>query len=74
MPHSALRRISGVTLSAALAAVTLAVGTPPASAAGATPSLRVLTYNTFLMSTALYPNWGQAHRARRSRGRASSRQ
>ncbi|WP_285564297.1 sphingomyelin phosphodiesterase [Streptomyces sp. RTGN2] len=63
MPHSALRRISGVTLSAALAAVTLAVGTPPASAAGATPSLRVLTYNTFLMSTALYPNWGQAHRA-----------
>lgn len=62
MPHSALRRISGVSLSAALAAVTLTVGTPQASAADA-PSLRVLTYNTFLMSTNLYPNWGQAHRA-----------
>ncbi|MEV0745475.1 sphingomyelin phosphodiesterase [Streptomyces sp. NPDC050273] len=63
MPHSALRRISGVTLSAALAAVTLTAGAPHASAAAATPSLRVLTYNAFLMSTSLYPNWGQAHRA-----------
>ncbi|MGW6208635.1 sphingomyelin phosphodiesterase [Streptomyces sp. NPDC055089] len=63
MPHSALRRISGVTLSAALATVTLAAGAPHASAAAGTPSLRVLTYNTFLMSTSLYPNWGQAHRA-----------
>lgn len=63
MPHSALRRISGVTLSAALAAVTLTVGAPHASATAGTPSLRVLTYNTFLMSTNLYPNWGQAHRA-----------
>lgn len=63
MPHSALRRISGVTLSAALAAGALTVGAPQASAAAGTPSLRVLTYNTFLMSTSLYPNWGQAHRA-----------
>ncbi|WP_406090150.1 sphingomyelin phosphodiesterase [Streptomyces sp. NBC_01013] len=63
MPQSALRRFSGVTLSAALAAVALTVGAPPASAAAGTPSLRVLTYNTFLMSTNLYPNWGQAHRA-----------
>ncbi|WP_329539698.1 sphingomyelin phosphodiesterase [Streptomyces sp. NBC_01358] len=63
MPHSALRRISGVTLSAALAAVTLTAGAPHASAAAGTPSLRVLTYNAFLMSTSLYPNWGQAHRA-----------
>ncbi|MER5278067.1 sphingomyelin phosphodiesterase [Streptomyces sp. NPDC002809] len=63
MTLSALRRISGVTLSAALAAVTLTVGAPHASAAAGTPSLRVLTYNTFLMSTNLYPNWGQAHRA-----------
>lgn len=62
MPYSALRRVSGVALTAALAAATLTVGAPPASAAG-TPSLRVLTYNTFLMSTTLYPNWGQAHRA-----------
>lgn len=63
MPHSARRRISGATLSAALAAVTLTVGAPHASAAAGAPSLRVLTYNTFLMSTNLYPNWGQAHRA-----------
>ncbi|MBW5254906.1 sphingomyelin phosphodiesterase [Streptomyces sp. P01-B04] len=63
MPHSALRRISGVTLSAALAAVALTAGAPHASAVAGTPSLRVLTYNTFLMSTNLYPNWGQAHRA-----------
>ncbi|RDI64104.1 sphingomyelin phosphodiesterase [Nocardia pseudobrasiliensis] len=35
-----------------------------AQAAPATPALKVLTYNTFLMSTNLYPNWGQAHRAK----------
>lgn len=62
MPLTALRRTSGVTLSAALVAVTLAAHAPQASAAG-TPSLRVLTYNTFLMSKNLYPNWGQDHRA-----------
>lgn len=62
MPLTALRRTSGVTLSAALVAVTLAAHTPQAAAAD-TPSLRVLTYNTFLMSKNLYPNWGQDHRA-----------
>ncbi|MFF1931090.1 sphingomyelin phosphodiesterase [Streptomyces sp. NPDC058228] len=62
MPLTALRRTSGVTLSAALVAVTLAAHAPQASAAD-TPSLRVLTYNTFLMSKNLYPNWGQDHRA-----------
>lgn len=62
MPPTALRRTSGVTLSAALAAVTLIVHAPQASAAEV-PSLRVLTYNTFLMSKNLYPNWGQDHRA-----------
>nr|AFG28173.1 putative phospholipase [Streptomyces sp. enrichment culture clone 1 MDM-2011] len=62
MPHTALRRLSGVTLSAALAAVTLAVNTPQATAAE-TPSLRVLTYNAFIFSKTLYPNWGQDHRA-----------
>lgn len=50
MPLTALRRTSGVTLSAALVAVTLAAHAPQASAAG-TPSLRVLTYNTFLIGT-----------------------
>ncbi|GAA3477260.1 sphingomyelin phosphodiesterase [Streptomyces yanii] len=62
MPLIALRRASGVTLSAALAAVTLVANAPQASAADV-PSLRVLTYNTFLMSKNLYPNWGQDHRA-----------
>ncbi|MFB6942481.1 MULTISPECIES: sphingomyelin phosphodiesterase [unclassified Streptomyces] len=62
MPLTALRRTSGVTLSAALAAVTLIANAPQASAADV-PSLRVLTYNTFLMSKNLYPNWGQDHRA-----------
>lgn len=62
MPLTTLRRTSGVTLSAALAAVTLIANTPQASAAD-TPSLRVLTYNAFLMSENLYPNWGQDHRA-----------
>ncbi|WP_327127698.1 sphingomyelin phosphodiesterase [Streptomyces sp. NBC_01727] len=62
MPLTALRRTSGVTLSAALVAVTLAAHAPQAAAAD-TPSLRVLTYNTFLMSKNLYPNWGQDHRA-----------
>lgn len=62
MPHTTIRRISGATLAAALAAATLALNTPQASAAD-TPSLRVLTYNTFLFSKSLYPNWGQDHRA-----------
>ncbi|WP_430542544.1 sphingomyelin phosphodiesterase [Streptomyces iconiensis] len=35
-----------------------------AAADGTTPRLRVLTYNVFLMSKNLYPNWGQDHRAR----------
>ena len=62
MPLTALRRTSGVTLTAALVAVTLAANAPQASADD-TPALRVLTYNTFLMSKTLYPNWGQDHRA-----------
>lgn len=62
VPHSALRRVSGVTLSAVLTAAALVAVAPRASATD-TPPLRVLTYNTFLMSTNLYPNWGQAHRA-----------
>ncbi|AXE81279.1 sphingomyelin phosphodiesterase [Streptomyces atratus] len=62
MPLTALRRASGVTLSAALASVTLIANAPQASAADV-PSLRVLTYNAFLMSKNLYPNWGQDHRA-----------
>ncbi|MFB7914356.1 sphingomyelin phosphodiesterase [Streptomyces sp. NPDC056061] len=62
MPHTSIRRVSGVALATALAAAALAANVPQASAAD-TPSLRVLTYNTFLMSKNLYPNWGQDHRA-----------
>ncbi|MFJ9412696.1 sphingomyelin phosphodiesterase [Streptomyces sp. NPDC101227] len=62
MPHSALRTSRAAAIAAALAAVTLTAAAPTASAA-ATPQLKVLTYNTFLMSKNLYPNWGQDHRA-----------
>ncbi|MFE7481044.1 sphingomyelin phosphodiesterase [Streptomyces sp. NPDC012600] len=65
MPHSASRRLSAMALTAALAAVPLAVNAPSATAATTadTPSLRVLSYNAFLFSKSLYPNWGQDHRA-----------
>ncbi|MEU0704162.1 sphingomyelin phosphodiesterase [Streptomyces bacillaris] len=65
MPHSAFRRISAMALTAALAAVPIAVNGPSATAATTadTPSLRVLSYNAFLFSKTLYPNWGQDHRA-----------
>ncbi|MEV0368983.1 sphingomyelin phosphodiesterase [Streptomyces sp. NPDC050636] len=62
MSHSALRTSRAAAIAAALAAVTLAATPPTASAAG-TPHLKVLTYNAFLMSKNLYPNWGQDHRA-----------
>ncbi|MZD03506.1 sphingomyelin phosphodiesterase [Streptomyces sp. SID5785] len=63
MARSPLPRLTRVAVTAALALAGLA-GTAPAAHAGtATPSLRVLTYNTFLMSRNLYPNWGQEHRA-----------
>ncbi|GAA3388490.1 sphingomyelin phosphodiesterase [Streptomyces roseoviridis] len=67
MPFAALRRIPGAALSVALAAATLTATAPAASAAesgtAATPALKVLTYNVFLFSKSLYPNWGQDHRA-----------
>ncbi|MBM4792516.1 sphingomyelin phosphodiesterase [Streptomyces sioyaensis] len=61
MPHSPLRTSRIAALTAALAAVTVAA-VPSASAADV-PHLKVLSYNTFLMSQTLYPNWGQDHRA-----------
>ncbi|MFJ8693051.1 sphingomyelin phosphodiesterase [Streptomyces roseolilacinus] len=71
-PRSAVRRAPRAALSAAvsaaLAAVSLAAAAPRAAAAPAaaeaTPNLRVLTYNVFLFSRSLYPNWGQDHRAK----------
>ncbi len=64
MPPSSLRRLPVAALSTALAAAVLTGTAPTASAAAdATPRLKVLTYNTFLFSKTLYPNWGQDHRA-----------
>ncbi|MFB0631906.1 sphingomyelin phosphodiesterase [Streptomyces sp. AB3(2024)] len=60
------RNRAAATAVAAIAAGTLTLTTAPAATAagnGTTPRLSVLTYNTFLMSKNLYPNWGQDHRA-----------
>ena len=46
-----------------LTAAGLAGASPASAAEATTPSMRVLTYNVFLMSKNLYPNWGQDHRA-----------
>ncbi|MFI8323945.1 sphingomyelin phosphodiesterase [Streptomyces sp. NPDC085529] len=65
MSLSAFRRIPGAALPLALAAATLAATAPAASAASTeAPRMKVLTYNAFLFSKTLYPNWGQDHRAR----------
>ncbi|MGW6535311.1 sphingomyelin phosphodiesterase [Streptomyces sp. NPDC055051] len=66
MSLSTFRRIPGAAVPLALAAATLGA-TAPAASASATdgvPRLKVLTYNAFLFSKTLYPNWGQDHRAR----------
>ncbi|MFH8404199.1 sphingomyelin phosphodiesterase [Streptomyces sp. NPDC018019] len=70
MPHRTPRRspraAAGATLAAVLAASTLLATAPAASAApapAAAPAVKVLSYNVFLMSKNLYPNWGQDHRA-----------
>ncbi|MFJ4184101.1 sphingomyelin phosphodiesterase [Kitasatospora sp. NPDC089509] len=63
MPLPSLRRTLAV---GAAATVLAALGSTPAGAESApatAPPLDVLSYNTFLMSTSLYPNWGQQHRA-----------
>ncbi|MFJ7204840.1 sphingomyelin phosphodiesterase [Streptomyces sp. NPDC098789] len=71
-PRRTRRAKAAATAVGALTAVALAVTAAPAasavesaqSAQAAPPRLNVLTYNTFLMSTNLYPNWGQDIRAR----------
>ncbi|WP_175410886.1 sphingomyelin phosphodiesterase [Streptomyces sp. TRM64462] len=63
------RAVLSAAVSAALAAVTLTAAAPSAGAAEASgtvaeaPRLKVLSYNVFLFSKSLYPNWGQDHRA-----------
>lgn len=69
MPHPALRRTHAAAITTVLAAATLVAVAPSATAADApaasvdTPALKVLSYNAFLFSKNLYPNWGQDHRA-----------
>ncbi|MFJ4777000.1 sphingomyelin phosphodiesterase [Streptomyces sp. NPDC088762] len=72
MLHTSHRRHRAAAVAvAAVAAGTLAVTTAPSATAApaatttaaAAPRLSVLSYNVFLMSKNLYPNWGQDHRA-----------
>ncbi|MFF4325218.1 sphingomyelin phosphodiesterase [Streptomyces sp. NPDC001591] len=68
MPQTSPRsRAAATAVAATAAAAALALASAPAATAAegaaAAPRLSVLTYNTFLMSTNLYPNWGQEHRA-----------
>ncbi|MCB5180764.1 sphingomyelin phosphodiesterase [Streptomyces antimicrobicus] len=67
MPFSSARTKAAVAFAAsAVTAALVATATPAAAdgtAAAATPRVSVLTYNVFLMSKNLYPNWGQDHRA-----------
>ncbi|EFL18647.1 sphingomyelin phosphodiesterase [Streptomyces sp. C] len=67
MPQISHRRArAAATAVAATAAAALTLTAAPAATAAedsATPRLSVLTYNVFLMSKSLYPNWGQDHRA-----------
>ncbi|WP_241519011.1 sphingomyelin phosphodiesterase [Streptomyces sp. CB03238] len=67
VPRSVKRAALSAALSTVLAAAAVAATAPSASAASAeagTPALKVLSYNAFLFSKALYPNWGQDHRAK----------
>ncbi|MFI9786442.1 sphingomyelin phosphodiesterase [Kitasatospora sp. NPDC051984] len=63
MPATRTTRLAAV-LAAAAALLTVPQAAAHAESAPLTVTpLNVLTYNTFLMSTNLYPNWGQAYRA-----------
>ncbi|MEV6978995.1 sphingomyelin phosphodiesterase, partial [Kitasatospora sp. NPDC093806] len=64
-------RTAAAALLAPLAAAPSALAATPdatpeaaATALPAVPALKVLTYNVFLMSKSLYPNWGQDYRAK----------
>ncbi|WP_229332095.1 sphingomyelin phosphodiesterase [Streptomyces sp. UNOC14_S4] len=60
LPQSA----QAASTAADTSAVTSTSTSTSTSTDGAVPQLKVLTYNTFLMSKNLYPNWGQDHRAK----------
>lgn len=61
------RRTPGAAVLALALATTGLVGAAPTASSASTaeqvPPLRVLSYNVFLFSKTLYPNWGQDHRA-----------
>ncbi|MFM9371266.1 sphingomyelin phosphodiesterase [Streptomyces sp. Da 82-17] len=74
MPRTSARRVSGAALALALAGGALATAQSVGAAENPAPlaqqsgqqsaqNLKVLTYNAFLFSKTLYPNWGQDHRA-----------
>ncbi|MDQ8706263.1 sphingomyelin phosphodiesterase [Streptomyces sp. LHD-70] len=65
MPRIPARRACGAALALALAGGALAAQPAAASPVeqSSAQNLKVLTYNAFLFSKALYPNWGQDHRA-----------
>ncbi|WP_434100769.1 sphingomyelin phosphodiesterase [Streptomyces pharetrae] len=64
MPLRTPRRTPGAAvLALALTTAGLAGTAPTATAAEQPPPVRVLSYNVFLFSKSLYPNWGQDHRA-----------
>ncbi|MFI5860358.1 sphingomyelin phosphodiesterase [Streptomyces sp. NPDC051546] len=68
MPQIQPRRARAAAAAvAAIAVGSLVATTAPAATAAegaaTAPRLGVLSYNTFLMSKNLYPNWGQDHRA-----------
>ncbi len=56
-------RTAAAALAALLAGAGLVAVAPAPASAAAAPAVKVLTYNTFLFSKTLYPNWGQDHRA-----------
>ncbi|WP_344331441.1 sphingomyelin phosphodiesterase [Kitasatospora putterlickiae] len=66
MPTPSARLAVVCTAAAALLAPLATAPGASAAPAGSTavPALKVLTYNVFLMSRNLYPNWGQDHRAK----------
>ncbi|WP_457032765.1 sphingomyelin phosphodiesterase [Kitasatospora sp. P5_F3] len=63
MPHTSVRRAAALAAAALLGTLAAAPAAQAEQAPVTVAPLKVLTYNTFLMSTSLYPNWGQDHRA-----------
>ncbi|GAA2099343.1 sphingomyelin phosphodiesterase [Streptomyces albiaxialis] len=63
MSSSPARLACATAVAAALAATPVLAAAPAGAEEAAPPPVRLLSYNAFLMSKTLYPNWGQDHRA-----------